>query len=72
MPNNKLAKTEREELSGLSVTELKEKLEETRKELWANKFAQGKRALTNTAALSKARKRIARIHLYLSQKESIN
>jgi large subunit ribosomal protein L29 len=72
MPNNKLAKTEREELSGLSATELKEKLEETRKQLWSDKFAQGKRALTNTAALSKSRKRIARIQMYLSQKESIN
>jgi ribosomal protein L29 len=72
MPNNKLAKSEREELSGLGVTELKEKLDETRKQLWMDKFAQGKRSLTNTANLSKCRKRIARIQLYLSQKESNN
>jgi ribosomal protein L29 len=70
MPNNKLAKTEREELSGLDAAALRVKLDEAKKKLWTDQFALGKRSLTNTSELSKTRKRIARIQTYLAQVES--
>jgi ribosomal protein L29 len=70
MANNRLAKSEREELSGLDAAALNEKLEEAKKKLWTDQFALGKRSLTNTAELSKTRKRIARIQTYLGQLEA--
>jgi ribosomal protein L29 len=70
MANNRLAKAEREELSALSAAELRTRLEEAQKQQWTDKFALGKRALTNTAQIAKTRKRIARIQMYLAQKEN--
>jgi len=69
MPNNKLAKETRNELSGLDAAGLRAQLEETNKALWTDTFALGKRSLENTARLSNNRKRIARIQTYLRQIE---
>jgi ribosomal protein L29 len=69
MPNNKLAKQEREELIALDTVTLNAKLEETKKQLWTNQFALGKRQFEKTAELAKTRKRIARIQTFLRQKE---
>ena len=69
MPNNKLAKQSREELSSLDAAALRAQLEEANKTLWTDTFALGKRSLENTARLSSTRKRIARIHTYLRQLE---
>jgi len=70
MANNRLAKQEREEFSGLDTADLKAKLDEAKKALWQLRFASGKRQLEKTADLTKTRKRIARINTYLTQKES--
>lgn len=67
MPNNRLAKQEREELSGLDATALREQLNAARKSLWENRFALGKRQLEKTADLGKTRKRIARILTYMAR-----
>ncbi len=69
MPNNKLAKETRNELSGLDAAGLRVQLEEANKSLWTDTFALGKRSLENTARLSNTRKRIARIQTYLRQVE---
>lgn len=69
MPNNKLAKQTRDELSGLDSAALREQLNEANKTLWTDTFALGKRSLENTSRLSNTRKRIARIHTYLRQHE---
>jgi ribosomal protein L29 len=70
MANNRQAKQERTELSGLDVAGLREQLEAAKKQLWELGFAHGKRQLEKTADLGKTRKRIARINMYLAQKES--
>lgn len=70
--NTKLAKQEREEFGGLDTAGLKARMDEEKKKLWTNRFALGKRQLENTADLSKARKRIARIHTYLRKLELEN
>lgn len=70
MANNRLAKQEREELSGLDSAGLLAKLDEAKKQLWTLRFANGKRQLEKTADLARTRKKIARIHTYLTQKES--
>jgi len=44
-------------------------LEETKKKQWQDRFAKGKRQLTNTSEIANTRKRIARILTYLSQLE---
>lgn len=69
MPNNRLAKTEREELSGLDAAALRARLIESKKKLWEDQFALGKRQLEKTADLAKTRKRVARIQTYLRQRE---
>jgi ribosomal protein L29 len=69
MSNTKQAKQEREEFSGLDAAGLKARLDEEKKKQWADRFALGKRQLTNTAEIGKTRKRIARIHTYLRQLE---
>jgi len=69
MPNNKLAKQNREELASLDAAALRAQLTETNKTLWTDTFALGKRSLENTARLSNTRKRIARIQTYLRQLE---
>lgn len=69
MANNKLAKSEREELSGLDAAALRVKLDEAKKQLWTNQFALGKRQLEKTAELGNTRNRIARIQTYLRQLE---
>ena len=69
MANTKLAKQEREELSGLDAAALRAQLEEAKKKLWTDQFALGKRTLNNTAELAKTRKRIARIQTYLLHQE---
>ncbi|WP_395088175.1 50S ribosomal protein L29 [Armatimonas sp.] len=70
MANNRQAKQERDELSGLDISGLREQLDTAKKQLWGMRFANGKRQLEKTADLSKTRKRIARINMYLAQKES--
>lgn len=70
MANNRQAKTERTELSGLDVADLRVQLDAAKKQLWELRFANGKRQLEKTADLGKTRKRIARINQYLAQKES--
>lgn len=67
MPNNRQAKTEREELSGLSAADLQAQLAAAKRKLWEDSFALGKRQLEKTADLGKTRKRIARIQTYLSK-----
>ena len=67
MPNNKLAKTEREELGGLDAAGLRAQLDTAKRKLWTDSFAHGKRQLEKTADLGKTRKRIARIETYLKQ-----
>lgn len=69
MANNRLAKQEREELAGLDKAGLLALLEDTKKKQWQDRFAKGKRQLTNTSEIAKSRKRIARILTYLSQLE---
>jgi ribosomal protein L29 len=69
MSNTKQAKQDREELSGLDTAGLRTRLDEEKKKLWADRFALGKRQLTNTSELGKTRKRIARIQTYLRQLE---
>jgi ribosomal protein L29 len=69
MANNRQAKQEREEFSGLDAAALHQKLDEAKKSLWTNQFELGKRNLQNTAELAKTRKRIARIQTYLKQLE---
>lgn len=70
MANNRQAKQEREELAGLDVAALRAQLDESKKQLWQLRFTNGKRQLEKTADLGKTRKRIARINMYLTQKES--
>jgi large subunit ribosomal protein L29 len=70
MANNRQAKQEREELSALDTAGLREQLEAAKKQLWTLRFTNGKRQLEKTADLGKTRKRIARINMYLAQKES--
>ena len=70
MANNRLAKQEREELTGLDVAALKAQLDAAKKQLWSLRFAGGKRQLEKTADLGNTRRRIARINTYLTQKES--
>ena len=70
MANNNQAKQERGELSGLDSAGLREQLDAAKKQLWELRFANGKRQLEKTADLGKTRKRIARINMYLAQKES--
>lgn len=67
MADNKLAKAERQELSALDAAGLRSALDETQKKQWTDRFALGKRQLTNTAELRKARKRIARIQTFQNQ-----
>ncbi|MBC8102210.1 MAG: 50S ribosomal protein L29 [Cytophagales bacterium] len=69
MPNNKLAKQNREELSVLDAAALRAQLQEANKTLWTDTFALGKRNLENTSRLATTRKRIARIQTYLRQLE---
>jgi ribosomal protein L29 len=70
MANNKQSKAEREDFAALDAAGLNSRLEDEKKKLWTDRFAIGKRALTNTAELAKSRKRIARIHTYLRQLET--
>lgn len=70
MANNRQAKQEREELSGLDAAALRAQLDAAKKQLWELRFTNGKRQLEKTADLGKTRKRIARINMYLAQKES--
>ena len=70
MANNRQAKTERTELSALDVAGLHAQLDTAKKQLWELRFTNGKRQLVKTADLGKTRKRIARINMYLAQKES--
>jgi ribosomal protein L29 len=69
MANTKQGKQDREELSSLDAAGLQARLDEEKKKQWADRFALGKRQLTNTAELAKTRKRIARIQTYLRQLE---
>ncbi|GAB4463628.1 MAG: hypothetical protein OHK0029_32640 [Armatimonadaceae bacterium] len=69
MPNNRLAKQERDEFSTMDAPALRARLEEEKKALWQNRFALGKRQLQDTAQIAKSRKRIARIMTYLRQLE---
>ncbi len=61
---------ERDDLAGLDAPALRARLDEEKKRLWNFRFQLGKRQLENTAALRATRKRIARIHTYLSQREA--
>jgi ribosomal protein L29 len=69
MPNNRVAKQDRETMAGLDEAGLLALLEETKKKQWQDRFAKGKRQLTNTSEIANTRKRIARILTYLSQLE---
>ena len=69
MPNTKAAKAERSEFVGLDAAALHARLDEEKKKMWTDRFALGKRQLDNTSELGKTRKRIARIHTYLTQLE---
>lgn len=69
MPNNRMAKSEREELSGLDAAGLRAQLDAAKRKLWEDRFALGKRQLEKTAELAKTRKRIARIQTYLRKLE---
>lgn len=69
MPNNNLAKTERQELGALDAAGLRAQLDAAKRTLWENRFALGKRQLEKTADLAKTRKRIARIQTYLRKLE---
>ena len=61
---------ERDELAGLDAAALRARLDEEKRRLWNYRFQLGKRQLENTAAIRVTRKRIARIHTYLSQREA--
>lgn len=63
-------KTQREEFAALDADGLKTRLDEEKKKLWTLRFTHGKRMLTDTSAVSKSRKTIARINMYLSQLEA--
>lgn len=65
-------KKQREEFAAMDANALKARLDEEQKTLWTLKFTQGKRMLNNTAALSKSRKTIARINMYLHRLEATN
>jgi len=67
MPNNRQAKSDREELGNLDATSLQAQLTAARKSLWEARFALGKRQLEKTADIQKTRKRIARIMTYLGR-----
>lgn len=69
MANTKQVKAEREELAGLDAAGLRARLDDEKKRLWTDRFALGKRTLTNTSEIAKTRKRIARIQTYLRQQE---
>ena len=69
MPNNRLAKADREELAGLDAAGLGAQLDAAKRKLWQDRFALGKRQFDKTAELSKTRKRIARIQTYLRKFE---
>jgi ribosomal protein L29 len=63
-------KKQREEFAAMSTDDLKARLDAEKKTLWTLKFTQGKRMLTDTAALAKSRKTIARLNMYLHQVEA--
>lgn len=63
---------ERQELAGLDNDGLRARLDEEKRRLWNYRFNLGKRQLENTADIAKTRKRIARIHTYLRQREMSN
>lgn len=65
-------KKQREEFAAMDANALKARLDEEKKNLWTLKFTQGKRMLTDTAALAKSRKTIARLNMYLHQLETAN
>ena len=62
-----LIKKQREEFAQMDVTALNERMDAEKKTLWTLKFTQGKRMLTDTASLTKTRKTIARLNMYLHQ-----
>jgi ribosomal protein L29 len=72
MPDNKIAKQDRNELSGLDAGGLRAQLDLAKRSLWADRFALGKRSLEDTSRLTKTRRRIARIQTYLRQVEKTN
>ena len=57
------------EFDNLALAALKDKLEETRKELFNLRFKHATRQLESTAAISVAKRRIARILTLIKQKE---
>ncbi|MBC8141264.1 MAG: 50S ribosomal protein L29 [Armatimonadetes bacterium] len=62
-----LVKKQREEFAQMDTNALLERLDAEKKTLWTLKFTQGKRMLTDTASLTKTRKTIARLNMYLHQ-----
>lgn len=65
-----LVKKQREEFAQMDANALNERLDAEKKTLWMLKFTQGKRMLTDTASLTKTRKTIARLNMYLHQLEA--
>jgi len=65
-----LIKKQREEFAQMDATALNERMDVEKKTLWTLKFTQGKRMLTDTASLTKTRKTIARLNMYLHQLEA--
>ncbi len=66
MASEKIARADREELKALDAAGLQAQLAVAKKQLWTDSFAHGKRQLEKTSELGKTRKRIARIHTYLT------
>lgn len=60
-------KAQREEFAGMDADGLKARLDTEKKTLWTLRFTQGKRMLTDTASLTKSRKTIARLNMYIHQ-----
>ena len=63
---------ERKEFAQLDAAALLARLDEEKKRLWNYRFSLGKRQLEDTAAMTRTRKRIARIHTYLAALEKDN
>ena len=61
-----------EELRALPDPELRQRLEDTHKELFLLRFRAATRQLANTAEIGKVRKRIARINTLLHELEQEN
>ena len=60
---------ERKELAAMDAPALKERLDAEKRKQWTSRFALGKRQLDDTSSLQKSRKTIARINMFLAQRE---